>query len=367
MSRPLTGIKVLDFSNLLPGPFCSMNLVELGATVMKVERPPYGDPVRHLSSYLFEQLHREKKSIAIDFTNNEHIDIVKQLVKDVDIVIEGFRPGTMAKFGLSYEELEKINPSLIYCAISGYGQTGPNTAFPGHDINYLATAGTLSISGEPDGKDGAYGGIQLADLGAALYATNAILVAILHRQQTGQGDFLDVSITDCTLALMSPRICEYYDKNMPPKVELMGRGGYGVFEAQDGRKIAVGCMEDHFFKKLCTIIEQNWLLVDERFVSWHTRSHHFKELNAVIANEMKKQPAAYWLSLFTEHDCPCNIVNDLGMLHVEPQFVERNLFIASDDERLYVRYPVKFANDFRKTTTTKAPLLGESNLATKIT
>ncbi|WP_141992934.1 CaiB/BaiF CoA-transferase family protein [Bacillus sp. B4EP4a] len=248
----LTHLKVLDFSTLLPGPFATLMLADLGADVLKVERPGAMD-----SWGVNQYLNRSKKSITLDLKQSESIESVKNLVKEYDIVIEQFRPGVMERLGLGYEALKWINPKLIYCSITGFGQTGPYKDRPGHDINYISIAGLSGYSGTK--KDGpAKNGTQIADLaGGSLHAVIGILSAVIHRERTGEGQAIDISMTDCSFALnaiSAPLNLQGGNELEPEKLMLNGGSFYDFYETKDGRYFSVGSLEPPFRKALCEAI-----------------------------------------------------------------------------------------------------------------
>ncbi|USK74615.1 CaiB/BaiF CoA transferase family protein [Peribacillus frigoritolerans] len=248
----LTHLKVLDFSTLLPGPFATLMLADLGADVLKVERPGTKD-----SWGVNQYLNRSKKSITLDLKQSESIESVRNLVMEYDIVIEQFRPGVMERLGLGYEALKSINPKLIYCSITGYGQTGPYKERPGHDINYISIAGLSGYSGTK--KDGpAKNGTQIADLaGGSLHAVIGILSAIIHRERTGLGQAIDISMTDCSFtlnAISAPLNLQGGLELEPEKLMLNGGSFYDFYETKDGRYFSVGSLEPPFRKALCEAI-----------------------------------------------------------------------------------------------------------------
>ncbi len=247
---PLQSIRVLDLSRLLPGPFCTMLLADFGAEVIKIEAPELGDYARHYepkideNSVMFHSLNRNKKSVTLDLKTDEGKDQFLQMVGKADVVVESFRPGVMKRIGLDFPVLEKINPCLIYCAISGYGQTGPYAEMPGHDINYISYAGLLELMGEKDGKP-IVPAVQVADLAGGAYpAVTGILLALLEREKSGKGQFIDISMMDGVISLLQSTLPNYLMKNIPSKRgEQMLSGGlacYEVYQTKDGRWLAVG-------------------------------------------------------------------------------------------------------------------------------
>ncbi|MGV8917479.1 MAG: CaiB/BaiF CoA transferase family protein [Pseudomonas sp.] len=263
MSGPLSSLKILDFSTLLPGPFASLLLADMGADVLRIESPTRMDLVRLLpphdqgTSTGHAYLNRNKRSLALDLKKPQALDVVRQLVAEYDIVIEQFRPGVMERLGLSYEALKAINPRLIYVSITGYGQTGPYRDRAGHDINYLALSGIASHTGRRDSGPLPLG-IQAADVaGGSLHGVIGLLAAVVARQHTGQGQYVDVSMTDCVFSLNAMAGAGYLAAGVEPGWEtqiLNGGSFYDYYRSRDGRWFAVGSLEPAFMQPLCNAL-----------------------------------------------------------------------------------------------------------------
>lgn len=263
MSGPLASLKVLDFSTLLPGPFASLMLADMGAEVLRIESPTRMDLLRVLPphdrgiSASHAYLNRNKRSLALDLKQAEALEVVRALVKDYDIVLEQFRPRVMERLGLGYEALKAINPRLIYVSITGYGQTGPYKDRAGHDINYLALAGVASYTGRQDSGPVPLG-VQLADVGGgSLHAVVGLLAAVIARQQSGLGQYLDVSMTDCSFSLNAMVGAGYLACGVEPVREghvLNGGSFYDYYRTRDGRWMSVGSLEPVFMQQLCTAL-----------------------------------------------------------------------------------------------------------------
>ncbi|QZP23619.1 CaiB/BaiF CoA transferase family protein [Pseudomonas sp. DR208] len=260
MSGPLASLKVLDFSTLLPGPFASLMLADMGAEVLRIESPTRMDLLRVLpphdqgTSASHAYLNRNKRSLALDLKQAEALEIVRALVKEYDILLEQFRPGVMERLGLGYEALKAINPRLIYVSITGYGQTGPYRDRAGHDINYLALAGVASYTGRRDSGPLPLG-VQLADVsGGSLHAVVGLLAAVIARQQSGVGQYLDVSMTDCSFSLNAMAGAGFLACDVEPEREshvLNGGSFYDYYRSRDGRWMSVGSLEPGFMQQLC--------------------------------------------------------------------------------------------------------------------
>lgn len=260
MQGPLASLKVLDFSTLLPGPFASLLLADMGAQVLRIESPTRMDLVRVLPphdqgvSASHAYLNRNKRSLALDLKQPQALEVVRQLVQDYDIVLEQFRPGVMERLGLGYEALKAINPRLIYVSITGYGQTGPYKDRAGHDINYLALAGLASQTGRRE-QGPLPLGIQAADIaGGSLHGVIGLLAAVIARQHSGQGQHLDVSMTDCVFSLNAMAGAGYLACGVEPGMEqqvLNGGSFYDYYRTRDGRWLSVGSLEPMFMQRLC--------------------------------------------------------------------------------------------------------------------
>ncbi|RJX77869.1 CaiB/BaiF CoA-transferase family protein [Pseudomonas sp. LS-2] len=260
MQGPLSSLKVLDFSTLLPGPFASLLLADMGAAVLRIESPTRLDLLRVLPphdqgvSASHAYLNRNKRSLVLDLKQPQAIDVVKRLVAEYDIVLEQFRPGVMDRLGIGYEALKAINPRLIYVAITGYGQTGPYRERAGHDINYLALAGVASHTGRKESGPLPLG-VQVADVaGGSLHGVIGLLAAVVARHQTGQGQYVDISMTDCAFSLNALAGAGYLAAGVEPQPEgqmLNGGSFYDYYRSRDGRWFSVGSLEPVFMGALC--------------------------------------------------------------------------------------------------------------------
>ncbi len=362
MSLPLSGLKVLDLSRLLPGPYASLVLADLGATVDKVEEPGTGDYTRHMppmkddTSALFLGLNRNKRSLALDLKTPAGVATLKALVKHYDVLLESFRPGVMERLGCGYEALSAEHPRLVYCAISGYGQTGPDRLKAGHDLNYLARAGALGYGGARDGAP-AMPGVQVADIGGgSLFALVGILAALHERHRTGRGRLVDVSMTDGALAFLHMHLAARLALGAEGQPLQRGRealnGGfacYGLYRTADDRYLAVGALEPKFFAGVCAVLGRPELLegaYDTGEVGLRTRA----ELERVFAGK----PLAEWVALFADQDLCVEPVREGDEVLSDPQLVARGVFLR-DGDAVWLRTPL----DFGPVTVRPPPALGE--------
>ncbi|MGX1184465.1 alpha-methylacyl-CoA racemase [Pseudomonas sp. F-14 TE3623] len=330
MLGPLASLKVLDFSTLLPGPFASLLLADMGAEVLRIESPTRMDLLRVLPphdqgvSASHAYLNRNKRSLALDLKQPEALEVIKQLLQDHDIVLEQFRPGVMDRLGLGYEALKAINPKLIYVSITGYGQTGPYKDRAGHDINYLALAGLSSYTGRVDSGPVPLG-MQVADVaGGSLHGVIGLLAAVIVRQQTGQGQHLDVSMTDCAFSLNAMAGAGYLACGVEPgREEQMLNGGsfYDYYRSRDGRWLSVGSLEPVFMQQLCTALGVEEL-APQGLSSIPARQQVLKEALKV---EFEKYDFDELCALFAELDACVEPVLSLGEAVRHPQLKAREL------------------------------------------
>lgn len=363
---PLQSIRVLDLSRLLPGPFCTMLLADFGAEVIKIEAPELGDYARHYepkideNSVMFHSLNRNKKSVTLDLKTDEGKDQFLQMVGKADVVVESFRPGVMKRLGLDFPVLEKINPRLIYCAISGYGQTGPYAEMPGHDINYISYAGLLELMGEKDGKP-IVPAVQVADLAGGAYpAVTGILLALLEREKSGKGQFIDISMMDGVISLLQSTLPNYLMKNIPSKRgEQMLSGGlacYEVYQTKDGRWLAVGALEMKFWRVFCQKIgKPEWIaLLNEQDEVQYKLKHDIQ--NVIYTKTLEE-----WMDIFDDAEACVSPVLNFAELVNHPQVQARKMFEAIEQDGIPVKHigiPIKLSRTPGKIRAA-APKLGE--------
>lgn len=339
-NAPLKDVYVLDCSTLLPGPYCTMMLAEMGAKVVKVERAGTGDTMREVIPGCFDYLNGNKKFITLNLKNKKGLDLFLKMAKKADVIVEGFRPGIAKRLGIDFDSVKKVNPSIIYCAISGHGQDGPYALSPGHDINYQGMSGLLSLSGDPDKGPEFPDGFQTADLSGSMFALVSILGALNGRSNSQEAVYLDISISESLAMLMMPRYFEYLGENSPHKSVFMGRGPYGVFETKDNKYITIGVVEEHFWINLCKVLGLDDLASDPTLKGWHTRNHERKRIVPKIKAAIKEKDAEYWLKTMTDADVPAAPVCDFEDWMDNPQFKARGFFPEDSDDKKFRRFPV---------------------------
>jgi alpha-methylacyl-CoA racemase len=330
MLGPLASLKVLDFSTLLPGPFASLLLADMGAEVLRIESPTRMDLLRVLPphdqgiSASHAYLNRNKRSLALDLKQPEALEVINQLLADYDIVLEQFRPGVMERLGLGYEALKAINPKLIYVSITGYGQTGPYKDRAGHDINYLALAGLASYTGHADSGPLPLG-MQVADIaGGSLHGVIGLLAAVIARQQSGLGQHLDVSMTDCAFSLNAMAGAGYLACGVEPgREEQMLNGGsfYDYYRSRDGRWFSVGSLEPAFMKQLCAALG----LEELETLGLSPEPALQKALKNALRIEFETRDFAELCALFATLDACVEPVLSLGEAVRHPQLKARAL------------------------------------------
>lgn len=336
--QPLNGIHVLDLSRVLAGPYCTMVLGDLGAEVIKVESPDgdetrgWGPPFVGGQSAYFLCVNRNKRGIVLDFKTEEGRQALRQLIKRSDVLVENFRPGTLARYSLDFESASALNPSLIYCSITGFGQTGPLREKPGYDFMIQAMGGLMSITGEPDGEPMKVG-VAVADLFAGQNAVIAILAALQARAQTGRGQHLDISLFDSQVAMLANVASNYLISGRSPKRHGNAHANivpYQSFQASDvWFVIAVG--NDKQFEKLCEVIGKRELAQDSRFVTNAGRVEHRAELISALKPMIRERPAGEWLAVLESAGIPCGPINTLDEVFSMQQVERRNMLVQMQD------------------------------------
>jgi formyl-CoA transferase/CoA:oxalate CoA-transferase len=333
MSHVLDSITILDLTRYLAGPYCSMILGDLGAEVVKIERPKTGDgsrqwgpPFIHGESAYFLSINRNKKSVTINLRTDKGCEIVRKMASTYDVLIENYRPGIVQKLGLDYETLNKINPQLIYCSISGFGQTGPYREKPSYDIVGQAMGGLMSLTGE-ENRPPVKIGVAISDIFAGMYAAIGILSALITRKQTGQGQMIDVSLLDGLVSILSHQAGNYLVSGVDPK--RLGSAHptiapYQAFQAADSYfVIAVG--NDALWRRFCQGVNLSELMTDPRFATNPDRVKNRDELTQILNTVFQKKTAQEWLSLIEKAGVPCGPVLQLSEVFTDPQVLHRKM------------------------------------------
>lgn len=351
MTQPLRGIRVLDFSTLLPGPMAGLILAEAGAEVIKIERPGYGEEMRLYeprfgdTSANFALLNRGKKSLALDLKDSATIAKLRGLIVDSHVILEQFRPGVMVRLGLGYDDVCKINPAIVYCSITGYGQTGPKANTAAHDLNYIGDTGLLALSAGADGAPIPPPGL-IADIGGgSLPAVINILLALREAERTGKGTHLDIAMCDNVLAWQYWAIAtvEAEGRTPVPGRELVTGGSprYRIYRTADGRFAAIAALEQKFWDNLCDLLGLSAALRDDQ---------RDPEATAIgVAEIIESKPATHWREAFAARDVCCSIVQDMAEAMADPHFRARGLFgrRVVDGRHSLTAVPVPVVPQFR--------------------
>ncbi len=332
MSGPLSGIKVLDLTRVLAGPYATMILSDLGAEVIKIEQPEIGDESRNFGpfkngfSLYFMSVNRGKRSITLDLKTDRGKDIFKQLVKQSDILVENFRPGTMKKLGLDYETLAAEHPALIYAACSGFGQTGPFAEKGAYDMIIQGMGGIISITGEPDGPPVRVG-TSISDITAALFTTIGILSVLHNRNSTGKGQLVDVAMLDSLVAVLENAIVRYFATDEIPQ-PLGSRHPaitpFEAFESADGH-IIIAIGNDTLWAKFCEHVDQKNLISDPRFRTNVERTANHSELFPILSEIMRQRTTDEWIDALENIGVPCGPINTIDKVVNHPQVQARNM------------------------------------------
>ncbi len=330
MTQALAGVRVLDLSRILTGPYCTMMMADLGAEIIKVE-PPGGDDTRQWGppfvngeSTYFLSINRNKKSITLNLKRPAARQVLLDLVKRSDVLVENFRPGTLEKFGLGYDRLKEVNPGLVYCAISGFGQTGPYREKPGYDVLAQAMGGMMSVTGYPGGPP-AKAGMSIADIGAGMFAAFGILAALRHRDATGVGQVVDTSLLETMMAWHTYLATAYFAAGKVPGPLGTAHPSivpYQAVQAQDGFVIiAVG--NEQLWAKFCQVTDLGHLAADPRFATNKDRVQHRDECIRLIEERFATQPMAHWVEVLEGAGVPAGPIYNLAQAWNDPHILER--------------------------------------------
>jgi crotonobetainyl-CoA:carnitine CoA-transferase CaiB-like acyl-CoA transferase len=349
MAGPLTGIRVLDLSRVLAAPWAGQNLADLGAEVIKVERPGVGDDSRAFGppwikdaqgrdtrdSAYFTSANRGKKSVTVNLADAEGQKLVRELAAKSDVLLENYKYGDLARYGLGYEDLSTINPRLIYCSVTGFGQSGPYREHPGYDFMIQGMGGMMSVTGEPDGMPGGgpqRAGVPIADIITGMYASIAVCAALAHRAQSGKGQHLDLALLDSQIALLAYQNTNYFATGKPPR-----RIGnlhpnivpYQPFRAADG-DVILACGNDNLYRKFCDAAGCPELATDPRFATNGKRVENRAELTRLLGEIFRRRTKKEWVELLEAAGVPNGPINDIAQVFAEPQVVARGVRIEVD-------------------------------------
>jgi crotonobetainyl-CoA:carnitine CoA-transferase CaiB-like acyl-CoA transferase len=368
MGLPLNGLRVVDLTKDFAGPFCTMILSDLGAEVVKVERPGVGDETRtwgppfvNGQSYYFLSLNRGKKSIALDLKEPEARSIIRRLVVDSDILVESFRPGSLKKLGLDYSALRRVNKALVYCSISAFGQTGPYRNRVGYDLIAFAMSGIMGTTGE-ESRPPIRVSVPVADIAAGHYASTAILAALSKRLVTGHGDYIDISLLDSIVSWLTYNAAYYFATGKQPR--LMGSAHpsivpYQAFQCRD-RYLVVAIGNDKQWQALCSATGSETLVADRRFSTNPLRVRNRHLLIPNLSRIFRRKPALHWQKLLEHHGVPVAMVNNLREVTTDSQLANRKMIVRPRSGLPWLNSPMRFSHSSTKTSK-KPPKLGEDS------
>ena len=344
-STALAGIRVLDLSRILAAPLATQMLADLGAEVIKVERPGSGDDSRTYgppfapgpegartdTAAFYLSCNRNKRSVTVNHASTEGQELIRALAARSDVLVENFRTGTLAKYGLDHESLRALNPRLVYLSVTGFGQTGPYADRPGYDGIFQAMSGMMSVSGHPE--EPMKVGVSMIDILTGLYASTAVLAALRHRDATGEGQFIDLSLLDCGLASLSHFAMNYLVSGEVP--QRRGNGGYGGIPSQafpcKDKPIFLVAGNDKQFAAFCAAADRTDLLQDERFATTPARIAHREEILPVLEAIMRTRTRDEWLTVLDAHDVPAGPYNEMPDVFADPQIQHRGMLVEVED------------------------------------
>lgn len=333
MTAPLAGIKVVEISVAMAGPFCGMLLGDYGADVIKIERTEVGDDSRAWSpffhdslSYYYAAANRNKRGMAIDLKTPEGVKIARELIEQADVLVHNYRVGALERLGLDYDSLSKVNPRLVYCAISGFGATGPLSKEPANDLFMQAYAGSMSITGDPEGSP-AKMGMSVADVGAGMFGAIGVMMALETRHRTGRGQRVDTSLLEGHMAMLAQFFTRYFSSGEVPGPSGSGAltsPTYRAYQASD-QWIVISAFNQRMWKGLCAALEKPEWLDDPRFINPQMRSDNRALMIKLIGAIIITQPLAYWEKRLIENEVPCSPVNTIDKVVQQPQVHARDM------------------------------------------
>jgi crotonobetainyl-CoA:carnitine CoA-transferase CaiB-like acyl-CoA transferase len=367
---PLAGLTVLDLTRVLSGPYCSMMLGDMGARVIKVEQPGRGDdtrgwgpPFQNGESAYFLSINRNKESVTLNFKKPEGRKVLDALIARADVLVENFRPGTLARQGLAYDDLAAAHPGLVYCSVSGFGQTGPRRSEPGYDAVLQAEGGLMSITGPPNGSPYRLG-VAIADIVSGMFAAYGVAMALLVQARTGRGQFVDVAMLDSVAAILTYQagIC-FATGQAPPRLGNQHPTivPYETFSAADG-DVVVAAGNDTLFRKFCDVLEMPALAEDPRFATNQGRVEHQDTLRPLLAERVRTRSRQQWLDRLKQAGVPSGAVRDLAEMLSDPQLVDRMMVLPMTHPKAgpmqVLGVPVKMG-DTPGSVRTPPPVLGQ--------
>ncbi len=338
---PLSGITVVDLTRVLVGPYCTMILSDLGARIIKIESPETGDDSRSFGPFIknysayFMSLNRGKESIALNLKNKDDRVIFEKILAKADVLVENFRPGTMDKWGYSWDVLKKKHPQLIYASASGFGQTGPLKTLPAYDIIVQGMGGLMSVTGQADGMPTRVG-TSIGDITAGIFTATGINAALFDREKTGKGAKIDVSMLDCQIAILENAIARYFSNGEIPKPLGSRHPSITPFEAYKTRDsyIIIAAGNDKLFENLCTAIGAKELSKDKRFISNVARNKNVDHLKIILEKYFRKNTTSHWQKIIGKIGIPCGPIYNIKQAVENPQIKFRNMIVSAKHKKI---------------------------------
>ena len=335
---PLEGVKVLDLTQIMAGPYCTMMLADMGADVVKVEKPNGGDDTRRMGppfiegeSAAFLGINRNKRSIVIDLRSDPGRELAQRMARQSDILVQNFRPGALERMGLGYEQVREINPAIVYCTISGFGATGPYARRGGFDLVTQGMSGLMSVTGHPDGPPVKVG-VPICDLNAGMFGAIGILTAYINRLRTGQGQHVDTSLLEGGIAYTFWESAMYFATGEVPEPKGSAHrltAPYQAFETSDGY-VNVGAANQANWERLCAAIGRDELVTDPRFVAPSDRMNNVDELVSTLEAIFSQESSAHWLKTLEDAGVPCGPIYDLEQVYADPQVQAREMMVETE-------------------------------------
>ena len=334
--KALEGIRVLDLTRALAGPFCTLMLGDYGADVIKIEIPESGDDTRTWGppfigseSAYFLSINRNKRSLTLNFKDDKAKEIFLKLAKDADVIVENFTPGVMERFGLGYEAIKQVNPGIVFCSVSGFGQTGPYRSRPAYDQIMQGISGLMSITGEPDGEPQKVG-IAVADIGAGMWAAFAVMAAIHNRSHEGEGQYIDISMMDAQVAWLTYQAANYFANGTPPK--RLGAAHpnlvpYQAFMCQDNKYLNLAVGSERIWERFCEGMEMPELQENPDYRTNVERAQNRSKIVPYLQEVFIKAPVAHWVEKLQAVSVPCGPINDLEDVFSDPQLLSREMVV----------------------------------------
>lgn len=334
MAAPLEAIRVLDLSRLLPGPYATMILGDMGAEVLKIEEPNYGDPARLVPPRLKEEgalfltVNRNKKSVSLNLKDPRGVEAFMKLASKSDVIIEGFRPGVVDRLGIGYKQVSQINPKIVYCSITGYGQSGPMVERSGHDINYIALGGVLGLTVDAKGTP-VIPSVQIGDLGGGLMAVIGVLSALVAREKTGKGQYIDIAMMDAALSMLPVMSANFFagkDVEIGSHSQLTGHYPfYNVYKTKDGKFLSLGALEPKFWKNFCEAVGRKDF-IEKQFAEGKDKERLYTEIRSLFLSKTRDE----WLKHFADKDVCCEPVLNIPDALSSPQASHRAMIFEME-------------------------------------